>query len=1400
VSADQLLSELRALDIHLVVEGDRLRCSAPRGRITEELAKRIAARKPELLLALAGSRAQDFAIPRRPPDAEFPLSFAQERFWFLQSLDPDSTAYNITAFQRLSPAVSVPALQAALGALARRHEILRTTFPERGGSPIQSVREDLAPELSLIDLPGPEAIEPAIAVHAARRFNMMREPLFHVALFRFASSDPHLVHTMHHMICDAWSIDIFFSELQSLCQSCARDLAFQPPPLPVQYGEYALWERARQSTDAIAPQLEYWKNKLQGAPPFLDLPLDYPRPATIDFRPGFQLFELDASASDALKSLARNERATPFMTLLTVFQTLLFRYTQQRDIVVGTPVSTRVQSQLEKLIGCFINTQVLRTEIAPGATTRAILSQVRTTVLESLSNADVPFGTLVGELVTERDLSRFPLFQVAFILQNTPTSSGYSVVSGGTTFDITVYIWESAGRFAGSVQYNANLFRPETMAAFAGCFQTLAAGMAAHPDTPAEQLPMLSAEQQAAWIEPHHGPAAPFPSGCTHEWIERQAALFPDAVAVVFGHEKLTYREISERSSRLANRLRTLGVGPESTVALCLDRSPDLVVAPLAIWKAGGAYLPLDPDFPSHRLAFMLEDSGVSIIISESCLLDKLPAANLPTLVCLDRDQSSIQKESSQAPPSSTLAENLAYMLYTSGSTGRPKGVQVTHHSLVNFLASMQREPGLAASDRLLAVTTFSFDIAGLELWLPLVTGAQVVIAPRIAVVDGAALAGLVRDFAITVMQATPVTWRLLLESGWQGTPGLKILCGGEALTRDLANQLLATGAEMWNLYGPTETTIWSTLRRLSSQERVSIGRPIANTQVYILDEHRNLLPPGVPGELSIGGDGVARGYLHRDELTAERFIKSPVHPNRRLYRTGDIVRQSFTGDLDYMGRVDHQVKLRGFRIELGEIETILEQQPGVLQAVVVVREDEPGDHRLTAYLTTEDSAAPHAATLRKALHAVLPAHMIPGAFLPVRHFPLTPNRKIDRNALRGPEYRPGHADNSAEEPAATYQDGAGQDSSLNHGHLPPRSHVEMAMVEIWREVLGLDKISVLDNFFELGGHSLAATRLISRLRSALDMDLPLRCIFMDPTIASLASHITWIPSIHGYRYISEIPKWNCLISAQPNGSRIPFFFVAGYQKPEDTLLVLSQLLPNLGTDQPVFGFRPRWIDGNAEYASVDEMAHEFLTELRAVQPKGPYLLGGHCVGGIAAMEVAQLLLKEGEEVRLLLFLDTDRPSPARACFTDLHFFWQRVEHIFDVLSDIVLARSTPRREFVRNLMRRKFGVQLSRQESDADRFYQAKVRYRRLLYKHTPSRYPGRISLLVNEQQARYDRDLGWTGVPQQGIDIHVLPGDHTTVLSEHAKEIAQSILRCIDQATADLPARPESNKARID
>jgi amino acid adenylation domain-containing protein len=904
---------------------------------------------------------------------------------------------------------------------------------------------------------------------------------------------------------------------------------------------------------------------------------------------------------------------------------------------------------------------------------------------------------------------------------------------------------------------------------------------------------------------------------CIHECFEEQAARTPEAIAVVFGSERLTYCELSVRSNRLANRLRALGVGAEVLVGICLERSADMVIALLAVLKAGGAYVPLDPQLPRERLALMQEDSGVAIVITRRDLFDAMPW-DRKSVLCVENSWELIGRESEECPARLAGPESLAYVMYTSGSTGKPKGVAVEHRAIVNFLGSMRTAPGISDRDRLLAVTTLSFDIAGLEIYLPLIAGAQLTIAPQAAVVDGAELARLLRESNATIMQATPVTWRLLVDSGWNGLPRLKMLCGGEALSRELANRLLLAGGELWNLYGPTETTIWSTIHRVDLRTGlVPIGRPIANTHTYVCDQNRQLVPAGIAGELYIGGDGLAREYFRRPEITAERFVADPFRPGYRMYRTGDLVRCLADGNLEYLGRQDRQVKLRGFRIELAEIEAALEQQPGVRQALVELREDTPGDQRLTAYLMS--AARSDVQMLRQALATRLPAYMVPSAFVFLDAFPLTPNGKVDRKALPLP---------GAPTPIDLASPVSGRESTQNQ------------LTAIWRTLLSVSEIGLHDDFFALGGHSLLTVQLQSRIRQQFSRELSITQLFQQPTIAALAELLDADPKIisrttdvpgastsasaaaappgravertpsegslprgsgydsarNGYPYDGEAQRLSCLVPAQPGGTQLPLFLVAGFQGQDDTLLVLSRIIPHLGPDQPVYGLRPRWVQGGELYSSVEEEAREYLDELRVVQPDGPYLLGGYCLSGLVAFEMARQLLREGERVALLALIDTERPTATRTFVANVWARWERARHRFAVIWDLLRLNDRSKSRAARNLIRTKTKrlIRPSTTEiSPEEAFYRSRMGYQRLIRDYVPTPYPGRITLIVNEDLYRSDRYRGWRGIPVGELFVKRAPGDHITMFTQHAQELARLLLGSIDGKVPERDRRPD-------
>ena len=1106
----EFLAHLQSLDVRLSLDGDRLACSAPKGALNAEVKTELQRRKTEIVDFLRSAAISDtFTAPPLVPlghNEDLPLSFSQQRLWFLDRMAPGNPIYNIPGSIRLKGTLDRNALEQSLHEIVRRHESLRTAFREIDGTPRGIVepadawRMDTTSLLHVPDSDREAELARLSIVEAQRPFDLTQGSLFRATLFVLGHDEHCLVIVMHHIASDGWSLGVCLQELSILYPAFHDGRPPRLDPLPVQYGDYAVWHRRWLEGGALAAQLPYWKQTLAGPLPILELPLDHPRPPIQTYQGRYLLFTIPLSLTDELKQLSRRENVTLFMTLLAGFQILLSRYSGQQDVIVGTAVANRSRPELAGLIGFFVNNLVLRTDLSGNPTVRDVLSRVQKVSLDGFAQQDVPFDRLVEILRPERSLNRPPLFQTMFVLQNWPLSefqlpnlsaSLVPIDAGTARFDLNVEAIELKNTLQFSFEFNTDLLDVASVERMQQHYQTLLTAMVQHPDTRIAELPLLTAAESHQLLTTWNETTVTYPTTpCVHDLIDAQAARTPNAVAVRFGEATLTYQELTWRANQLARRLRAAGVGPDTLVGVCVERTHEMVIALLAVWKAGGAYVPLDPMYPRERLAFMAEDAGLVALVTEEPLLGVIPTLSCP-VVCLDRDREAIALEADTVLESNTTPHHLAYVIYTSGSTGKPKGVLIEHRSVVNFLHAMQQKPGFGSSDCLLSVTTLSFDIAGLELYLPLSVGAQVVLASRSVASDGILLAKAIRDAGATVMQATPATWRLLLEAGWQDGHGLKILCGGEALPRQLADTLLATGAEVWNMYGPTETTIWSTIHRVGPDEDpVPIGRPIANTTIYILDERQAPVPVNIAGELYIGGAGLARGYHHRPELTAERFVANPfaTDPGARLYRTGDQVRYRADGTIEYLGRLDHQVKVRGFRIELGEIESVLAMHDRVKQAVVTVREDTPGDQRIIAYLVSTPGESFTGPPLRAWLGEHLPQFMIPSAFVLLETVPMTPNGKVDRRALPAPQ-------DYGQTAATTF--------------VSPHAGAESTVADIWRDVLRVERVGADDNFFDLGGHSLLVVQMQSKLRDRFHREVSLMELFRRPTVRALAAYLS---------------------------------------------------------------------------------------------------------------------------------------------------------------------------------------------------------------------------------------------------------------------------------------------------
>ncbi|MBW4609137.1 MAG: amino acid adenylation domain-containing protein [Hassallia sp. WJT32-NPBG1] len=1064
----------------------------------------------------------------------FPLSFSQQRLWFFNQLEPDSCAYNIPAAVRLTGLLNISALSHSISEILRRHEALRTTFTTVDGQPVQTINPAFSCTLPLIDLQAlsqaereQETLRLARA-EAQRPFDLEKGPLLRVTLLRLEEQDHVILFTMHHIVSDGWSTGILIRELTTLYQGCDRGQPCNLPELPIQYVDFAVWQRQWLQGEVLNKQLNYWKQQLGGNLPVLELPTDRPRPAIQTDRGATISFTLSESVTAALKNLSQQQGATLFMTLLAAFKVLLHRYTQQDDILVGTPIANRNRSEIEGLIGFFINTLVLRSNLAGNPTFKQLLAQVREVTFGAYAHQDLPFEQLVEELQPERDLSHSSLFQVMFILQNAPTETLHlpnltlnplKVESKTANFDLTLSMVETEAGLKGGIEYNTDLFNADRITRMLDHFQILLAGIVAHPDQSLYELPLLTATEHQQILTTWNSNKIYVPQQCIHQLFEAQVEKTPDAVAVVFDKEKLTYQELNQRANQLAHYLQIQGVKPEVLVGISLEYSCELVVGILGILKAGGAYLPLDPGYPQERLAYMLEDAQVSVIITQKKLGNNLPIHN-SHIICIDSGWEQITNQTRENPVSNVTPNNLAYVIYTSGSTGKSKGVMIEHRSLLNAYLAWEEAYHLQKNATShLQMASFSFDVFSGDLVRALCSGGKLVLCPRELLLEPEKLYQLMLQEKVDCAEFVPGVLRNLmqyLEQSQQRLDFMQLLiCGSDSWyvqEYEEFRQLCNSQTRLINSFGLTEATIDSTYfeagtTKLPVEQLVPIGQPFANTQIYILDRYLQPLPVGVIGEIYIGGAGLARGYLNRLDLTAEKFIPNSFtqETGEYLYKTGDLGRWLPDGNIELIGRVDNQVKLRGFRIELGEVEAVLGKHPILKESVVLVREDRPKQQQLIAYVVPESAHLNqiNSSDLQQFLQEQLPSYMIPSAFVMLAAFPLTPNGKIDRRALPKPDLQ-----------------------EIENTFIAPHTETEIKLAQLWSKVLCVEKVGIHDNFFEIGGNSLLTTKLILKIRAVFQVDFPLRILFESPTVASLA--IT-LEKYHQVGYNNESSKENII-------------------------------------------------------------------------------------------------------------------------------------------------------------------------------------------------------------------------------------------------------------------------------
>ena len=1323
------------------------------------------------------------SIPRLPrafgvEEIRFPTSLAQQSVWLLDQLGPRRWDYNIALAFHIRGDLNVDALQRSFSFLVKRHEVLRTTVRAIDGQPMQIVeapRSMVLPVTDLHELESAERFSRArllIESEAWMTFDLSQGSLLRSELLRLQEREHVLLVSLHHIIDDDWSNEILMHELLASYDAFAAGHEPELPGLPIQYGDYASWQREFEKSNKFEEQLQYWRNQLSDLLP-LQLPTVQPAvTAQIPFASN-EPIELSPQLTHALKKFSESEQVTYFMTMLAAFQTLLARYSGQEDIVVGSPVVSRRNAETEPLIGLFLNTLVLRTNLHGNPTFREVVRRVREMTLEAYQNQDLPFESIVEALAPTRDPNRNPLFQVMFNLMSAPPKS-YSVrkltldrieiEDRSLIVDLTMNLFDGRDGARGYLNYNADLFQTDTVRRMVSHFRTLLEGIVADPDTRISDLPLLAPDECRQLLFEWNDTHRDYPLIFLHQFIESQVELWPNVAAVVYEGQALTYQQLNQRANRLAHYLRKRGVGPDQIVGILAERSVEMWIGILATLKAGGGYLPLEPTYPPERLAFILQDAKPVLILSQRQLTAKLPD-ELGEPVFLEQDFAS---ESEANPISGVGAENLAYIIYTSGSTGKPKGVLNSHGGLSNWLCWMQEIFPMSAQDAMLQKSPFSFDVSVREFFLPLSTGGRVIIAKPGLQGDSRYLVEVIRKHAVTAIHFVPPMLSAFLgDPDAQNCTSLRlVMCSGDALTFDVRDQFFATfpHLELHNMWGATEHAPESTYYQCGREPGkgiVPVGRPGANTQLYILDRMMQPVPVGVVGEAYLGGIQTALGYLARPELTAEKLLSNPF-ASGKLYKTGDLGRFRPDGVMEFVGRTDHQVKLRGFRVELGEIEAVLKKHPAVRDCVVIVHgEQNESAKRLVAYLVAEKV---NAEELRQYAQESLPGYMVPAICIFLERIPVTSNGKIDRSGLPEPERQEGEQ------------------------FVEPQTLLQCKLAEIWQNVLGVGRVGLRDNFFELGGHSLSAVRTVLEIERILGQRIPLATLFQTPTIEKLAVAL----QAQDWKL-----AWSPLVAIQPHGSRPPFF---GVHTVSGDVMFYQGLAHYLGENQPLYGIQSEGLnDGPIRHRSMEAIAQYYIGEVRRVQPHGPYYLGGYCIGGIVAFEMAQQLRAAGEEVACLVLIEADKPAPLPG-----RTLGERIREVIYGAAELPLGEKF--QYFVRRVVGRLKWDFAQLQTTDNDllrRLYRAltfgakptvantnplRTRVAKMLIrvegKYKPRIYPGRIILfraaVPDDRQLADDR--GWSEIAEGGVEIHETPGEHATVFDpQNVSTLAKKLDACL-------------------
>ena len=1371
-----------------------------------ELQRRVAkltpeqrARLEERLLTRRAAMPPDAQIPRRAAGERCPLSLTQQRLWFLDQLRPGSAAYNQPTALRLEGGLDAASLSRALDEIVARHEALRTVFATAEGEPYQVVQPPRPLDLESLDLSELDgtareaALAEALAETAGRPFDLSAHWPIRARLVRLGPVDHVLLIVTHHIASDGWSNGVFFRELGALYDTLSTGRPAPLPPLAVQYGDFAVWQRRRLAGGELDRQLAYWRRQLAGLPAEVTLPTDRPRPVAPTHRGARETRVFPKALVEGLKALGRGERATLFMTLLAGFLALLHRYTGQPDVVVGVPIAGRTRVEIEPLIGFFVGTLPLRGDLSGDPTVRECLRRMREVALAGYGHQDVPFEKLVEELAPERTLNRNPIVQVMFGLQNAggglPALRGLAVsrLPVGTEsakFDVTVYAAEVPEGLDVRASYSTELYDAGTIARLLEHFERLLTAMVAAPDARLASLGLASDAERRQTLDEWNRAAAPVPEAATvASLVEAQVARSPDAVAIVAGSTRMTYAQLDASATRLAGHLCRRGVGPGAFVGVFAERSPALVTALLAVLKTGAAYLPLDPGYPAERLGFMLSDARPRLVLVHERLRARLPLEGIET-VALD-DPGAWAGEAMGGLETGAGPDDVAYATYTSGSTGRPKGILTTHRGAVNYLAYLLREYALGPADIVLPIVTVGFDASVREIFGALAAGARLVLLGDDDVRDARAVVRGLRQHRVTaLLSVVPSVLRTLCAAARDtGDPPaalrLVLTSGEPLLLADVhdARAALCPAGEVVNQYGPTECTMTTTFHRVGAadegREVALIGRPIANARVYVLDVAGQPAPIKVTGELYIGGAGVTRGYLDRPDLTAERFLPDPFDagPGARMYRTGDRGRWRPDGVLELFGRVDDQVKIRGNRVEPGEVEARLREIPSVSQAAVVAWPAGAPDTRLVAYVVPAAGADPSSEELRTILRRALPEYMVPTAFVTLSALPLGPHGKLDRRALPPP----------------------GSVATAERAYVEPRSLLEWQIAAIWEELLDTRPIGATDNFFDLGGHSLLAVRMMHAVEQGYGRRLPLPVLFEAPTVRDLANAFLDRGSITVRSLITPV---------RSEGTRPPFFYLHG--DAEGGGLHCRKLADALDPEQPFYAVHPPALVDRELPTSVEAMAADYVREIRAIQPQGPFRVGGFCNGGVVAFEIARQLAAAGETVEALILLDASGRNAYLKPLRAIVRFAARVGRL-DAVAEAKLFGWLGARLFdlpgtaleikwgIARFIERRRGITHPPVADSVRKAAQPPEveAYRSIVRAYIPGRYRGRVTVLVPEERRRRRPDLWWSAIARD-VDVRIVPGAHLTALTVHvealAAQISASLMRSDDRSSHTL------------